>query len=127
MTDDEEVLFDAEDEYEFEEPSRNNENGEFVLLKPDDNEEGNSVIGEFTGTTDFGYGAVFTVDELGSDTAYGFPSNVVLGEDAEDEDGEFGPIEEGDVVKVTYNGKVEPEDETKRAYADYTVEIGTPK
>lgn len=125
MTDDEDKIFDAGDEYEFEDPSTSE--GEFVLLKPSENEEGNSVIGEYTGTTDFGYGAVFIVDELGSEKAYGFPSNAVLGRDEEDSDGEFGPIEEGDVVKVTYKGKVQPEDETNEPYADYDVKIGKPK
>lgn len=127
---DEDVVFDGEDvedEYEFEDPSMGDDDNEFVLLKPNENEEGNSVIGEYTGTTDFGYGAVFVVDELGSDKAYGFPSNAVLGDDGEDDDGEFAPIEEGDVVKVTYNGKVQPEDDTKDEYADYDVKIGKPK
>lgn len=118
---DEDVVFDAEDEYDFVDPSSTD--GDFELLKPSENSEGNSVIGEFTGTVDFGYGDVFVVDELGSDKAYGFPGNSVLGGD----DGEFAPIEEGDVVKVEYLGKVQPEDEAKEPYANYNVTVGRQK
>ena len=108
----EDVIFEgeSEDDFEFEDP--NQPDGDFELLKPAENEEGNSVVGEYTGTVDFGYGDVYVVDEMNSDKAYGFPTNAVLG----GEDGEFAPIEQGDIVKVTYLGKVEVDDETKQPY-----------
>jgi len=118
----EDVIFegDSADVFEFENPR--NQDGEFDLVKPAETEAGSKYVGHYTGTTDFGYGDVYVVDLMGEDRAVGFPGCAVLSGD----DGEFAPIDDGDVVRVTFEGMQEPEGDGD-PYANYTVEIGRRK
>ena len=121
MTDEEDAIFDAEDEFEFENPGYDDEDdGEFELFRGDEDRVGFTVVGEFTGTVDFGYGDVYVVDEFSSEIAHGFPGNTVL-------TGEFEKIEEGDVVRVEYLGMKQGEDETRDPYHNYDVKVGRKK
>ena len=120
MTDDEEYLFNPEEEYEFEDPQNNEDDGEFELFRGDEHEEGYNVVGTYSGTVDFGYGPVHVVDVFSEDLAVGFPENAVL-------EGEMEPIEEDDVVRVEYLGRKQGEDETHDPYHNYDVKVGRKK
>jgi len=118
MTDDEDVVFDDEDW----EPVNSGDYNPSKFVKPgaeevDDGEvaleEGDYIQGTYEGIVELGGVPNFKVANDDKEVDYMFSTQMVLKSELED-------VEEGDLIRVRYDGEKENED-GNRTYYDYTV------